>query len=183
MIKILIILLVLAVAAAALIVLMRRSRRIERRDEVLTIDATPAPPPPAPVIADSPEGADIGDQIAAAMKDIAGEMAGVEAQPEAADDDEIGRDVGAPASIAAGGAGDELGRIKGLGPRAAEKLAAMGVVRFEQIAAWSPEEAERIEAEIGMNQGRIARDQWVEQAGYLARGDTASFEERFGKLG
>ena len=31
--------------------------------------------------------------------------------------------------------------------------------------------------------GRITRDRWVEQAGYLARGDTAGFEAQFGKLG
>jgi len=181
--KIILIVVAIVVLLAIIIPLLRRSRRIAPGERTLTIDATPAPPPPPPTIADGPQGNDIGDQIAAAMKDIAGEMAGVEAQPDTSGDTDIGRDTGASASTAAGGESDALIQIKGLGPKAAERLAQRGIVRFEQIAAWTPEEAERIEGEIGMLKGRVARDQWVEQAGLLARGDTARFEERFGKLG
>ena len=36
---------------------------------------------------------------------------------------------------------------------------------------------------MGAFEGRIARDRLVEQAGYLARGDTDGFEAKFGKLG
>lgn len=184
MIRILIIVAVVLIAALILFALLR-ARRVNTRDADLTIDATPSPPPPRPAIADSRDdrGQGLDDQIAAAMKDIAGEMAGVEAQPDTPGDDELSRDTRAPASIAAGGDGDELVRIKGLGPKAADRLKAMGIVRFEQIASWDDAEAERIEGEIGMIKGRVARDKWVEQAGCLARGDTAGFEQRFGKLG
>ena len=36
---------------------------------------------------------------------------------------------------------------------------------------------------LGDFQGRIARDNWVEQAGHLAKGDEAGFAARFGSLG
>jgi predicted flap endonuclease-1-like 5' DNA nuclease len=76
--------------------------------------------------------------------------------------------------------GDDLTRIKGLGPKLAATLASLGVTRFEQIAAWSDADIERIDAQLGRFQGRIARDNWVEQARLLAAGDREGFEARFG---
>lgn len=78
--------------------------------------------------------------------------------------------------------GDDLARLKGVGPRFAEALAAQGFVRFEQIAGLSPTEVERLDAQLGAFRGRITRDRIVEQAAYLARGDTDGFEHKFGKL-
>lgn len=63
---------------------------------------------------------------------------------------------------------DDLTAIKGLGPKAAEKLNAKGVTRFEQIAAWTQADIERFDALIN-GRGRIARDDWVEQAKALAK--------------
>lgn len=83
---------------------------------------------------------------------------------------------------AAGGAPDDLRQIKGIGPKANTLLNQMGVTRFDQIAAWSEEDVARIDANMGTFKGRIARDNWVEQAGFLASGDIAGFEARFGKL-
>jgi predicted flap endonuclease-1-like 5' DNA nuclease len=56
------------------------------------------------------------------------------------------------------------------------------VKRFAQIAAWNDEELARIDAQLGSFAGRPQRDQWVEQARLLAAGDTAGYENRFGKL-
>jgi predicted flap endonuclease-1-like 5' DNA nuclease len=78
---------------------------------------------------------------------------------------------------------DDLTRIKGLGPRAASQLAAMGITRFSQIADLGPEEAADVDMRMGAFQGRMARDRWIEQAGHLARGDLAGFEAKFGSLG
>ena len=78
--------------------------------------------------------------------------------------------------------GDDLARLKGVGPRFAEALAALGFVRFEQIAGLSPTEVERLDAQLGAFRGRITRDRIVEQAAYLARNDVDGFEQRFGKL-
>jgi predicted flap endonuclease-1-like 5' DNA nuclease len=78
--------------------------------------------------------------------------------------------------------GDDLTRIKGLGPKLAEQLRALGVTRLEQIAAWDDAEIDRIDAQLGRFQGRIRRDDWPAQARLLAVGDTAGYEEKFGKL-
>ncbi|WP_230206824.1 hypothetical protein [Novosphingobium sp. Gsoil 351] len=85
-------------------------------------------------------------------------------------------------SAEAAGDGDDLTRIKGLGPKIATLLRSLGVTRFDQIAAWGEADIARIDPQLGAFQGRIARDNWVEQAGYLAAGDVAGFEARFGKV-
>lgn len=78
--------------------------------------------------------------------------------------------------------GDDLTRIKGLGPKLAEQLRGLGVTTFAQIAAWDDAEIDRIDAQLGRFQGRIRRDAWPEQARFLAAGDTAGYEAKFGKL-
>jgi predicted flap endonuclease-1-like 5' DNA nuclease len=77
---------------------------------------------------------------------------------------------------------DDLTRMKGVGPKLAERLNALGVASFAQIAALSPADAEALDAQLGTFQGRIHRDRWIEQAGFLARGDQAGYEAVFGKL-
>ena len=57
----------------------------------------------------------------------------------------------------------------------------LGITRFDQIAAWDDADIDRIDAQLGRFQGRIRRDNWVEQAKYLAAGDRVAFEDRFGK--
>jgi predicted flap endonuclease-1-like 5' DNA nuclease len=77
---------------------------------------------------------------------------------------------------------DDLTRIKGLGPKLAATLNELGVTRFDQIAAWSEADVDRVDSLLGRFQGRIRRDEWVEQASYLARGDTEGFAARFGAV-
>jgi len=69
-----------------------------------------------------------------------------------------------------------------MGPKLNTLLASLGIVRFDQIAAWSAEECAMVDAHLGAFQGRIARDAWVDQAGLLATGQIAAFEARYGKL-
>jgi predicted flap endonuclease-1-like 5' DNA nuclease len=78
--------------------------------------------------------------------------------------------------------GDDLTRIKGLGPRLAALLNALGVNSYAEIAAWSEDEIDRIDAQLGTFAGRIRRDNWLEQAKFLANDDMAGFEGKFGKL-
>lgn len=78
--------------------------------------------------------------------------------------------------------GDDLTRIKGLGPKLGEQLRALGVTSFAQIAAWDDAEIDRIDAQLGRFQGRIRRDDWPAQARLLGAGDTAGYEAKFGKL-
>src|SRR5690554_6177462 len=85
----------------------------------------------------------------------------------------------APAPVAGS---EDLTRIKGLGPKLAEQLRALGVTSLEQIAAWDDAEIDRIDAQLGRFQGRIRRDDWRTQAQFLAANDKAGYEAKFGKL-
>ena len=77
---------------------------------------------------------------------------------------------------------DDLKRIKGVGPKLETLLNSLGVTSYSQIAAWDDDEIDRIDAQLGTFAGRIRRDDWPTQARYLAAGDMAGFEQRFGKL-
>lgn len=87
--------------------------------------------------------------------------------------------VAAPAPVAGG---DDLGRIKGVGPKLKALLASLDVTSFAQIAAWTDEDIARIDGQLGTFAGRARRDNWVEQAKLLSSGDTAAYEAKFGKL-
>lgn len=85
----------------------------------------------------------------------------------------------APAPSAA--SGDDLTRIKGVGPKLVTKLGDLGVNSFAQIAAWSDADIDRVDAQLGRFQGRIRRDNWVEQARLLQADDLAAYEAKFGR--
>ena len=87
-----------------------------------------------------------------------------------------------PPAPAAAGEPDDLRRIKGVGPKLVALLHSLGVTRYAQIAAWTEADIDRIDPQLGAFAGRIRRDSWVDQAKFLAAGDTAGFEAKFGKL-
>ncbi|BBB10019.1 hypothetical protein [Sphingopyxis sp. EG6] len=89
----------------------------------------------------------------------------------------------APAPAPAAAKADNLQLIKGLGPKLAGLLNGLGVTSFQQIADWTDADIAAIDPQLGAFQGRIARDNFVDQAGYLARGDKAGFEAKYGALG
>jgi predicted flap endonuclease-1-like 5' DNA nuclease len=78
---------------------------------------------------------------------------------------------------------DNLQLLKGVGPKLAVLLGGLGVNSFRQIADWTDADIARIDPQLGTFQGRIARDNIVDQAGYLASGDKAGFEAKYGALG
>ena len=78
--------------------------------------------------------------------------------------------------------GDDLLRMKGLGPKLRDRLTELGVTRFGQIAAWNEADIDRIDEQLGTFRGRIRRDQWVEQARFLAVGDIEGYQAAFGAL-
>ena len=152
---------VLALLVAWWIMRRRPARVRAQTDDVLTPGAAPAArntllveaPPVVPLPASDILGG-MGEVIAAAAMESAAPV----------------------------GEADDLTRIKGLGPKLASLLRGLGIARFDQIAAWNEGDAARIDAQLGTFQGRIARDNWIEQARYLAAGDVAGFEARFGKV-
>lgn len=77
---------------------------------------------------------------------------------------------------------DDLLRLKGVGPKLNSLLIDLGVRRFAQIASWTDADIMAIDAKLGTFKGRAVRDQWVDQARYLAAGDVAGFEAKYGKL-
>jgi predicted flap endonuclease-1-like 5' DNA nuclease len=87
--------------------------------------------------------------------------------------------IGIPAAV---GKADDLLQIKGVGPKLNTLLNSLGITRFDQIAKWGAGEIGKVDSHLGNFSGRIVRDNWVEQAGLLARGAIAQFEAKFGKL-
>jgi large subunit ribosomal protein L21 len=80
--------------------------------------------------------------------------------------------VAAPVAVAAAAApsgGDDISLIGGIGPKIHKALTEMGITTFAQIAAWTPADVERIEADI-KQKGRVAREDWIEQAKELMAG-------------
>ena len=67
------------------------------------------------------------------------------------------------ASAPRGGAGDDLKRISGIGPKLEQVLRGRGFRRFADIAALSEADAARLDGELGLD-GRIMRDDWIGQA-------------------
>ncbi len=84
---------------------------------------------------------------------------------------------------AAVGPADDLTLLKGVGPKLNALLNSLGITRFDQIAAWGEAEIAKVDGHLGSFRGRITRDNWVEQAGFLARGDVAGFAAKYGELG
>lgn len=108
-----------------------------------------------------------------------GTMAGIGEVVAAAAAEEVIEAAPAPAPAAAG---DDLGRIKGVGPKLKALLTSLGITTYAQIAAWTDEDIAKIDAQLGTFAGRATRDNWVEQAKLLASADTAAYEAKFGKV-
>ncbi|MDP2122127.1 MAG: hypothetical protein Q8S27_06645 [Hoeflea sp.] len=64
---------------------------------------------------------------------------------------------------------DDLKLISGIGPKLEQVLNGLGVFSFAQIAAWQPEEVAWVDDYLQFS-GRIDRDDWIAQAGQLAKG-------------
>ncbi|HEX8485429.1 hypothetical protein [Sphingomonas sp.] len=164
--------------------LKRQRRAVDRVIEDRAEDAAPAPfaaslddtPPPAPETEPAPF--DPAPPPLADTPVVA--AAPFDAGPAAIAADLATPPAPAPATPAA--TPDDLTRMKGIGPKLAARLGDLGITRFAQIAALTPAEAIALDAQLGTFQGRIARDRWIEQAGYLANDDRAGFEAAFGRL-
>ena len=140
------------------------------RQKVSLSDDTPLRPHMAQPVAPPPirsAGRGITDEAAAAASDVAGHMLGSRVRDQLP---------------GGGGAPDDLRQLKGVGPKLAGMLNALGLTRFEQIASLSAGQVEAIDRDLGAFRGRLERDRIVEQAHYLARGDLDGYRARFGAL-
>lgn len=65
------------------------------------------------------------------------------------------------------GTPDRLRQIKGIGPKIEASLHEMGIFHLDQIAAWTPENVDWVDARLAFK-GRVTREAWVEQARALS---------------
>ncbi len=65
---------------------------------------------------------------------------------------------------------DDLKKISGVGKVLEGKLNALGITRFDQIAAFTPEDVAKVDDLLNFK-GRIDREDWIGQAAALAKGD------------
>jgi len=151
----------------------RNQTLIDAAPAVAREPASPAPPIP-PVVPDALAGVGVAIEAAVEDAEIAAESS-PEPQPTAGE-------AFAEAPLVPAPADDDLTRIKGLGPKLRDQLHALGITSFAQIAAWTEADVLAIDAQLGRFQGRIERDNWRGQARLLAGGDTAGYEQQFGRL-
>jgi NADH-quinone oxidoreductase subunit E len=78
------------------------------------------------------------------------------------------------------GPADDLTLIMGVGPAIQKTLNAIGITTYRQVAALTPEQIVAVESEAGFK-GRIARNNWQQQADALARGGVEEYRRVFGK--
>lgn len=136
--------------------------------------STPAPSPaPAPVpaspkpvsVAPAPAASPVASPVSASV--VPGPVSGEHEHPGKRP----------PAAARASIAPDDLKRISGIGHVNEEKLNELGIWTFGQIAAWTHENAEWVGSYMAFP-GRIEREDWIGQAGQLARGQETEFSRR-----
>ena len=119
------------------------------------------------------------ETVEAAAFPSTGESAAEEQEPEP-----VSRKIRMPVGIAGPRAGrpDELQRISGVGQRNEQILHSLGFYHFDQIAQWTDEQVEWVDGYLRFN-GRIRRENWVEQCRLLAAGEEEEFMRLYGTGG
>jgi NADH-quinone oxidoreductase subunit E len=78
------------------------------------------------------------------------------------------------------GPADDLKLISGVGPVLEGKLNGVGITKWSQVAAMTPDQITALESSLNFK-GRVARDNWLQQADVLARGGVEEYRKVFGK--
>lgn len=80
-------------------------------------------------------------------------------------------------TAARGGQADDLKLIGGVGPKLEGTLNELGFYHFDQVAAWTTSEVSWVDSRLRFK-GRIARDNWIDQAKILASGGETEFSKK-----
>lgn len=115
---------------------------------------------------------------AAGLQVVGGADAKAEAPTPSADAGRAERPAGLHG--ARDGTPDNLKQISGVGAALEEKLNALGIFHFDQIAAWTSEQVRWVDDHLSFK-GRIAREDWIAQAATLAAGGATEFSKRVEK--
>lgn len=82
-----------------------------------------------------------------------------------------------PLAVARNNTKDNLSKIKGIGIQIERSLNKIGVYHYDQIASWNKQNIAWVDHNISFP-GRVERDQWIEQAALLAKGEETYFSKR-----
>jgi len=152
---------------------------------------TPSPPAVAPAAAPRPvkladaiqehsakgTGDEASDAGRAAARSDIGSLRSVRAEVyRSAEPDQAQRGT-ADSKVLRSAPREDLKRIRGVGVLIENRLNAMGVVAYEQIANWTAADIDRVSQSLDFK-GRIERENWVEQARILASGGATEFSRR-----
>ncbi|RVT82594.1 50S ribosomal protein L21 [Rhodobacteraceae bacterium CCMM004] len=99
--------------------------------------------------------------------EMARRVAEGEADEKAVADTAVGQKPDNLMTAAREGGPDDLTKISGVGPKLEKLLHDNGVFHFDQIAAWNEDEVAYMDEQLSFK-GRIARDNWIEQASQYA---------------
>jgi predicted flap endonuclease-1-like 5' DNA nuclease len=76
------------------------------------------------------------------------------------------------------GKADDLKEIEGIGPAMEKLVNELGFYHFAQLADWSDDDVEWVDANMKTFKGRIVRDKWVAQAKIIVSEGLEAFRER-----
>lgn len=115
-------------------------------------------------------GVDLGAAVEAPVEDVVADAApAAEEAPQASEETATqAADDGAPLFDTPEGEPDDLKKISGVGPVLEGKLHALGITKYAQVAAFTPEQIAQVDERLSFK-GRIERDNWLEQAAELAK--------------
>lgn len=111
----------------------------------------------------------IVEATVAANEDAAGVVSEAVSEPVAAAEPIVAEAVDAvveaveAAPVAVAASLDDLTKLVGVGPKLAASLADLGVTKFSQIAAWTPDELASYDQLLNLK-GRAEREAWIAQA-------------------
>jgi predicted flap endonuclease-1-like 5' DNA nuclease len=134
----------------------------------------------APAVRQVPAGERRVDPLPeVAAREAQGARFGRAAEPPAPAPEPAPRSAARPpaAAPAAQRQAQDLKNIQGIDTDTEAKLNALGIARFDDIAAWSPDDVARVSRALGQK-GRVSRENWVEQAQILAKGGWTLFSVR-----
>ncbi len=169
----------IAVAAAATALAARARAEAEAAERLAAADQLTPEAPPA--VDQEPES-EVAP-VAAAPEPLEEEVSDGEAT-ESDEQSRFGTPVVEPAEeptllpgAALNGPIDDLTRIRGIDADTKERLIRYGVHQFAAIAAWTPADVRGVSQSLGF-QGRIERENWIEQAQILAGGRETDFSRK-----
>ena len=160
-------------AGACITCLLRKLLGGSAEPALATAAATPVMPSPEPAAPVMARAADVPVAVAPVTASTVAALADVRSARM-----ERPRGIG----MARNGKPDDLLRISGVGPKNEKILHSLGYFHFDQIAGWTLENVAWVDDHLKFN-GRIDREEWINQARLLAEGNEAEFSRLYGTGG